>query len=341
MEVHVTLDDDVRFPGSEWTDFAARHANWVAEHTTEHEMIYGLPIACLDKALGLYDLSRPDAEAEKQFAKLCHDYKAIGFKDEQPVQHMWLSDFDPPKRPSRQKLSEMTGHDNTVRMLKNRHVRMRAASGRVISNRQFLEEVESLKRAYLALPERQRPSFPLSRQMHLDVLTPAMETTLKLSRYAHPEFAMAFGAFCDKWALRSLIDWRLPEVDGPRWPDLLAVTNRDGRERLTMYTPWHFPLLKSDGLGKVALAEHRRQLTEHGVEDVLKWPTYASFFPLEHWQQILEQRYAKKQRTREFAMKRDEVLSHLLHVSIERVVKLRHWLRRLQSGKLRSLTGTR
>src|SRR5262249_44075775 len=110
---------------------------------------------------------------------------------------------------------------------------------------------------------------------------------------------------------------------------------------LSVETPWHFPVLAEDGLGRLLGDEHRRQAAERGVEDEQSWETYESLFQIHHWENVLRERYPGEQRVRAFSGGLDSALSKILDLSPDRVKSLRKRLRALQSGKLKSLLGRR
>ncbi len=231
MEVHVTLDDNVRCPGSEWKDFAARHAQWVTDHTNDIGMVYSLPRRCFDKAIGLYDLSLAEVKAEADFAELCDHRNVIGFLDGQSICNSWLADF-------KDYVGEtQNGCDQDVLWLQTKYRRMRAGLGRIISSPDFQADVESLGQNYFEIAEADRPPFPLVRPFGVDSITAITSNDRGPILDPCSDFWTKFIAFCDKWAVRGLTDWWLPQVEGPRWPDLLAPPDENGRERLTLSTP--------------------------------------------------------------------------------------------------------
>jgi hypothetical protein len=155
------------------------------------------------------------------------------------------------------------------------------------------------------------------------------------------EFVAEFDGFCDDWHLTGLVTWDLPEVRGPHWAPELAPDDMRRRGGLSVTTPWHFPVICEDGLGRLLEDEHRRQAAERGVDDEESWQTYAGLLELYHWESVFRKRYPRHQCVRGFVTEMNSALSDILDLSTDRVQKLRKTLHALQSGKLRSLRGRR
>jgi hypothetical protein len=138
-----------------------------------------------------------------------------------------------------------------------------------------------------------------------------------------------------------MITWHLPNVRGPNLVPALAPEDMRERGVLSVETPWHFPVLAEDGLGRLLEDEHRRQAAEYGVEDEQSWETYESLLDIYHWENVLRERYPKEQRVRTFMTDLESVLSEIIGLSRDRLKTLRKRIRALQAGKIQSLRGRR
>ena len=180
-----------------------------------------------------------------------------------------------------------------------------------------------------------QPTLPLQRSFHchqqIDGMTPATEE--------QSQFAKQFNQFCDKWQINGMVSWELPDVAGPKWPELqpnpLGLTGR-----VTYDMPWHFPLLAEDGLGEFARQEHEALAQEMSVDDQGSWRSYAQMFLVGFWEGVIRSRYTER-RPRGFVTAMTAYIADIVGLDMERIKRLRKWRSAMLRGDLSSLAGKR
>jgi hypothetical protein len=156
------------------------------------------------------------------------------------------------------------------------------------------------------------------------------------------QFVTAFDAFCDDWQINGFESWDLPHPRGPRWPDLCASSGGDVLSgTMVLTTPWHFPVLDSDNLGRVAMEQHAAAREQHAIDDVRCWPQYVQLFRIDFWKRVLCSRYSQNSRLSRFHGDLERLLAEILDLSTERLKRLIRRHRQLTSGTIRSLAGLR
>jgi hypothetical protein len=331
-------------PLAELEEFTSAHGEWLANVRREDGVILSLHPAHIDNTLRLFSLDAIAEAAERDFARLCDRHHAIGVCNSRFIRYSLLR--PPLPWPPSQDLNvflQLGWTKSDIACVRNLsdptakiNQRLRASAGRVISMPAFLAAKARIHDLWQELPPQIQPGLPLARSVKL-AATSGME--IEPAPDLMSEFIAEFDRFCDEWHLLGMTTWLLPHVRGPHWVPEIAPEDALRRGDLTVTTPWHFPVLAEDGLGRVLEAEHRRQAAERGVEDTDSWQTYANLLDVYFWENVLLPRYSKQQRAKQFRTQMEMVQADILGLSVGRVQKLHKWLRALQSGKLKSLRG--
>lgn len=333
----------------------AASPGWLEERFAETDIIVALP-RFHDRDSGLQlswrsalTLTGEDEAAEATLSAVCEAAGMLGISRSGFVNY-W---FPPPKpregRPiPKYLLASMKEHGwkdrhlhQTRRLAKlgdGLHRRLAGAAGWMISSPTFLQAREKLRVQWQELPEDRRPPLPLTRTPRLDQ-APAGAKRQRASQTTH--FWRDFDRFCDEWRLLGMETWDLPNVDGPKWSEDYPgkPVGLSGTE--VLYTPWHFPVKGSDGLGEILEERNRQNAAEHGFEDPGRWDTYAHLLLIDFWERTIRSRYAGHQRPKGIVTKIIGLLAGLTGCDAERVKKLRLALHDRQSGKRASLKGIR
>lgn len=333
-------------PTKQLQEFHEVHENWFAPQQSAEGFVYALPMAHFDKAVALFRIDPGSRRADAALASLCALNLSIGLSINRFIKCAqlqspipWPNDFD---------LSDFLNlgwtrsdiaavkslNDPTAKI----HKRLRSAAGRLISMPTFIAERNELLAIWQRLPIDQRPPFPIARSMRL---VAAVDLVGSRASDELADFIARFDRFCDDWHLLGMVSWELPDVRGPRWVPGIASDDSLRHGSLTVTTPWHFPVLAEDGLGRIVEEEHRRLSAQRGILDVDSWETYATLFDLHYWEYVFSQRYSQQQRIVKFKIEMESVIAGILNLSVTRVQKLRKWLHALQRGSLKSLLGKR
>jgi hypothetical protein len=313
----------------------------------EKDLVYCLHPSQIGECLKLFCIDSETVAAERVFAELCDRHQAIGVLHARFLAYPLLRPLIAwPEYEDVTQFLELGWSKSDVACVVNLknptakiNRRLRAATGRLISSPKFLNAVATIQELWNRLPDDIRPTIPIARSIKI----PSADAKLGC-KPAPPllrKFIAEFDNFCDEWHLLGMATWDLPNVRGPNWVPELAPEELRQRGVLSVETPWHFPVLAEDGLGRLLEEEHRRQAAEHGVDDDQSWETYESLLDICFWQNVLRERYPKKQRVKAFATKMNCALSKIIGVGEDRVKLLRTRLRALQSGTLKSLRGKR
>ncbi|MAT69396.1 MAG: hypothetical protein CMJ58_07695 [Planctomycetaceae bacterium] len=326
-----------------WEDFKKVHGDWIDRVVDDTGVIYALPQGQLQSALGLYQLTDEDREAELDLSNICIQSHAIAFASGRPVSYMLLDHSFPLRAEvdaewlrnhgwNNDQIATVTSRDDPTRDARDR---MRASVGRLLACPDYIAAVNEVKSAWQSIPAGRRPSLPLWPPSQL---LKEMPNGSKIAEDSVNDFWNQFIDFCDFWQLQGLATWQLPLPQGPiRLPDFGAS---DGTAAWTISHPWHYPLQEQEGVGDLELADHQRLATERGIDDHGSWQTYSSFLPIAHWEHVLRSRYKNAQNVG-LVTAMEVVLGAITHLSPDRVQRLRKRLRSLQSGSKSSLKGTR
>lgn len=326
--------------------FQQSHADWIEQGTNDDEIAYSLSREHFDRCISLFRVSSATQQMETELVAICERNGAIGIATDCFIKYSLLEpQLAWPADLNRSEFREL-GWDQTdiatVKSLKNPtekiNHRLRAAAGRLISMPTFVAGTKDLRIAWRSLPQGQRPHLPLARSSRFASVS---EWDLQPAPAALAGFITKFDQFCDDWHLLGMTTWELPDVCGPQWVPGIASDDTLHRGKFIMTTPWHFPVLGEDGLGRILEDEHRYRAVKNGVKDAGSWETYAKLLEVHFWEHVLGQRYSQVQRVARFVTQMEFVLAEVLNLSVARIQKLRKWLAALQSGSLESLQGKR
>ena len=165
----------------------------------------------------------------------------------------------------------------------------------MLTSPEFLIETEALKKEFEKLAAADRPSWPLQRPVR--VASPPVE-----SREAGPEIVDFVGhlkVHLDRWGLMKLVDWDLPEPQGPLFDDqlpLAAPASPTHGVRITL--PLHYPLQGDDDLLRQIKEYQQQAMKDQGLPTHLaaigNHEQFAQFFRVIHVETTLRSRWAEK-----------------------------------------------
>jgi hypothetical protein len=342
-----------------WNEFLSRHSAWVKDRLAESDELFFVPIArdnvTFDRAFGT---GPGESAAEQAFTGLCRKSRIVGVrvidprKIESSARFIQYKGFEPKRDAAndnfldlgRQRLGWTDEQIENARVAFRRAVEMAerlvSAAGRLVCNPDFLTGRNALRNQWLDLKSTERPGLPLLRIVQV-LEQPPKTKERNLSDQAMA-FVNDFEAFCEKWQLNGFETWELPRPCAPQWPDLNSSQGVDPiTGTMVLSTPWHFPVLDSDNLGRVAMEQHLADRQRHGIDDARSWQLYAQLLRLDFWERILRGRYVENFRSNKFSTEVYELLAEILEVSSDHVERLVKRHRALRSGKLRSLAGLR
>jgi hypothetical protein len=217
--------------------------------------------------------------------------------------------------------------------------RLESVAGRRICNPKFLAECDHLHKAWTLLPDGERPTLPLPRTPICQEIPNSLEA--KPASKGLADFLTAFDQFCDRWSLLGMSTWDLPNPGGLTWPQLTLGPQSTHSETVTLRSPVDFPVLESDGLGAIARDQHAASAQKTGIEDLKRWETYSRLLEIDHWERVLKTRYAVGARPRKYVTFLEVTIGRIVNLDVERVHKLRKWMRALNSGRRTNLPSSR
>jgi hypothetical protein len=153
-----------------WADFRSDHPGWPAAADTG-EPLYCLPDAVIDRLAGGRGgppFAGDAAEAERAFAVLCDYHDAVGCWCGQPVKCPYLRPPTPPPDDRALRAHGLTP-DQCAAVQEQLdeapapHRRLTGYAGWLLTDPDFLGDVRRLAGQWHALPDGDRPSFPLVR----------------------------------------------------------------------------------------------------------------------------------------------------------------------------------
>ena len=199
------------------------HSAWLSSRLCEGDAIYRFPaslVGALQAALGL---DQQDTSAEAHFDELCLRFGSVGVWSGRPIKYRWLlprhggvtADPDAPdgleERPDfrRSRIGkEGEWYFGAIPSI----------IGRRLSNPDFLADRDRLKAEWLAMPQTQRPPFPLYQTRRTASMPSDTEARTVPPRIA--SFLREFDRFCKRWRLLGMITWDLLDPEGPMWPEM-------------------------------------------------------------------------------------------------------------------------
>ena len=239
------------------------HPDW-AMAPRRADTIYCLPPPAIAALAADNRRTRPPLDAsqeaaERAFTALCAEFLAVGVHHGRLVTNTQLNDQRIGLPPVDAEFMKQYGGwtDADVRTVRAALPKAARASDRVkgyvgwlLTEPAFLAEAADVRRAWDALPARDRPDFPLTRPLP-GAAEPGPGPGR--ARWRGPAGVQAFGArlvaFLDKWALTSLATWDLPVAQGPLVPNPLPPTSPAfPRHGIHITLPVYYPLTGDDDL---------------------------------------------------------------------------------------------
>lgn len=344
----LTADGCVRKLGRRWKKWAARHPELCRRATLDSGTSYCLPLPAVPELSRIFRVPSEILAAELEFSELCRDFFAIGFHGGKAVSYLLMAHL--PRLPdmtealcTRLGWTTQDAAETRAQSIFEEDVfgRRKSAAGRLLVNPRFQADIAVLRESWLRIRSDRRPKFPLDRGScsARSVGVPRARDCQTIVDENEHEFDRCWQHVCTEWELNGLTDWHLPSPEGPFWPDLAPWID-SGREQ-RYRTPGHFPVLKSDGLGRSSEVAHQENLRRRGIDDAMSYQTYAIFLPLIHWKLLLRRRFEPAGQRSGFADVLDAALGVIVDNSVERIRKLRFWISGIKNGRMSSLKGRR
>ena len=214
-------------------------------------------------------------------------------------------------------------------------VRLKGYAGWLLTEPAFLAECRSLSQRWDALPDADRPRFPLSRGSFHSNLPEELRRTAS-------EAGVAFGAeffhFCDRWGLAGMASWDLPEPQGPLFPSLLPPGAPALPQRgLHLYLPIHYPLTGDDDLLARILRDQQTLAAEVGLPrsaaGLPHYKAYATILEVIHWERVILSRFDSARPPRGSVGHIKDAIAKTLGISIDQVAKWRQAISSCRRGR--------
>ena len=216
--------------------------------------------------------------------------------------------------------------------------RLLGVVGRLLTSPEFLIETEALKKESEKLAAADRPSWPLQRPVR--VASPPVE-----SREAGPEIVDFVGhlkVHLDRWGLMKLVDWDLPEPQGPLFDDqlpLAAPASPTHGVRITL--PLHYPLQGDDDLLRQIKEYQQQAMKDQGLPTHLaaigNHDQFAQFFRLIRVETTLRSRWAEKAPPHAVGLI-ESAAAKVLKRTPDTIHRMRKRIATLRSGKRKVLS---
>jgi hypothetical protein len=335
--------------GPAWNQFRETHAAWLG-HLPQINPLYCLTepvIARLEHThIGRPPLlDRRAAEAERALNHLCRRSNAVGFLDGLPIVYRF---FSPPPPPPSEADMVALGWTPAVRgeipQLAKRAadaaVRLKGYAGWLLTEPDFLRDCRSMAERWNALPDQDRPRFPLRRGSFHSNLPEEYRTTASDAGLA---FETAFFDFCDRWGLAGMASWDLPDPQGAFFPDLLSPNAPAlPQQGLHLFLPIHYPLTGDDDLLARILQEQRSLARQAGLPrsaaGLPHYRAYATILEVLHWERVITDRVGPARRPRGFVGLIKEAIAEALHITDHQVDKWRKAISTCRRGRRDSVT---
>lgn len=321
------------------------HAEWSAKHLGT-KPTYSIPKPVVENtALGRL-FSPTDLAAEKLFTECCEASNAIGIRENRWIKYEYLTQA-PLSIP--ENVVEQFGWPRSASIIFKKlgseidqvADRLLGVAGRLITEPKFLDELEPLRTQWQALPEAGRPHFPLARPV--DLRLPISE--VRLTNESVVTFFENLARFLDRWGLISLVDWQLPEPQGPLVPNPLPLGSpAQPKHGVHIFLPMHYPLQGNDQLLR-KIAQSQRQLAIQddlpaGIAAIAHHELHAQMIRLSHLETTLRERFRDKV-PRGFVTIFRQVAANQLHVKESHIERLRKWIKACQNGKRNTISSLR
>jgi hypothetical protein len=326
----------------EWAAFRHAHQSWLDRHGTCSEVLYRLPqsvsaVLAQPLAYGRPILSLADQNAERDFDALCGRHYAEGVYHDSGVQYRHLRPPAPSPSPEYYRFCGFSAQDiaqaeTGLNRCREIQTRSQGYIGRLVTDLTFRETRDELRLAWLALPDAERPRFPLQRAIvgvRPEGISPASPTLA--------EFQFRFEAFLDRYGLLSMATWELPDPAGPlldglpRPPHLLA-----GRP-VQIAVPAHFHLQGTDNLQGVVQQRQRQQTQAAGINPSCIGPRsaerYAHLFAIDHFRRVTDGRYGRPPRPKGYVSRLNDALAEYLGIGTDHFRTLQRTITGLLRGR--------
>jgi hypothetical protein len=330
--------------GSTWAQFRQAHADWLAG-SPRSGPLYGLAEPLLAR-LESPRLGRPPlldrraAEAERALNRLCGTTRAVGVLDDAPIVYPFLS--PPSPMPSEAEMID-AGWSQAMRQemgsLAERagkaSVRLKGYAGWLLTEPVFLADCQALAATWQALPDRDRPGFPLRRgSFHPDF---SGEFRAQASG-ASEAFGADFFRFCERWGLIGMPSWDLPDPQGALLPAFLprGAPALPG-QGLHLYLPLHYPLTGDDELLARILQEQRALAAQVGLPSsaagLPHHKAYATILEVAHWDRAITRRSGPAPLPRGAVGSIKQAIAAWLGITVDQVDKWRKAISACRRGR--------
>jgi hypothetical protein len=211
-------------------------------------------------------------------------------------------------------------------------LRLKGYVGWLLTEPSFLDQTRLLAERWRALPEEQRPLFPLKQA--------AQPASALLGIEVTPEADTFLGdvqTFLDRWGLTGLATWEMPEPQGPLLPSpVLPAALSLPRHGVHLVLPLHYPLQGDDGLLRQVFALQQQFAREQGLDDSLAglphYKSYAGMFDVLHLERTVRSRLGANHPPRGFVSRMEEAIADTLGSSLEQVRKFRKAITACRKG---------
>jgi hypothetical protein len=194
--------------------------------------------------------------------------------------------------------------------------------GWLLTEPAFQQQLEELCRRWQALPDRQRPLFPLGR----------------IGRFSPPVSGGALSSegqglqqglqlLLDRWGLTQLCSWHLPDPQGPLLPNPLPPGSPAlPTHGVHLVLPLHYPLQGDDNLIQQVLDFQRQAARQLGLDESLAglphFQAYAALFDVLHLERVIRSRLTGPPPCG-FVMAMEQAIASALQCSLASVQKSR------------------
>ena len=323
-------------PSDALADLRRIDPDWAARFDGD-DPVYALPPKAIDVLanatgrVGVKIFDAPTAAAERAFTQDCEERKIVGLQADGPISYPLLSEL-PVSIPDF--LMALLGWTPTelgvARVVGDlaapTRPRLRGVVGWLLTDPAFLGELAEVRALYQALPASGRPRFPLAR-------------VLQVSDESPPETLVGFDdallRLLDRWGLKALAAWDLPEPQGPLLPDLLpADAIARPSHGVSVYLPVHYPLQGDDDLQRQIVGFQRQRAAELGIDPGYAknahHATYDRMFRVLHLERAVRRRFARPPRGLVGAI--EEAAAATLELAPARIQTLRKWIASCRKG---------
>jgi hypothetical protein len=342
----------MRDSDSEGKAFAIEHRAWLDRNPWDP--LYCLPDAAIDRLrrprLGTdAPLDVAAAAAERDLRNLCRRHHAVGFSDGRPIAYPYLSMSRPPTfretfagwELSEEQLGLIAAYEPSEAVGRSINLRAKGYAGWLLTEPAFLEEVGVLASRRRALPEGERPSFPLQRSGPF--LARVLGVQPPPAREAPSGFAADLESFLDRWGLVGMSSWELPEPQGPLVleapPPGSPATPRHG---LHIVLPIHYALTAEEELLRHIRERQRGMAADLGLDRSMaglpRYKAYATIFEVAHLESVLMGRFRSSWRRKGFVGLVVEAIAESVGIDVDQVKKCRKAIKASRRGGRKNIS---